>query len=109
MGRVGCSVGVGCVVGVTVVVSIVVFSIMFICCMGAVPAIAAMGGAADPSLVQIMSVFGAIAVPVLLCTLVLYVVLSVLETFAQAVVVRGVAHWVARYAPEWTTLGVPRC
>lgn len=97
------------VVGVTVVVSIVVFSIMFICCMGAVPAIAAMGGAADPSLVQIMSVFGAIAVPVLLCTLVLYVVLSVLETFAQAVVVRGVAHWVARYAPEWTTLGVPRC
>ena len=22
--------------------------------------------------------------------------------------IRGVAHWVARYAPEWTTLDVPR-
>ncbi len=36
------------VIGISLVLSIVVFSIMFLCIMGAAPAIAAIGGAADP-------------------------------------------------------------
>ena len=96
------------VIGISLVLSIVVFSIMFLCIMGAAPTIAAIGGAADPSFAQIMSLIAALAGPMIFCTLILYVVLSVAETFAEAVAIRGVAHWVARYAPEWTTLDVPR-
>ena len=75
---------------------------------GWVVSIAAIGGAADPSFAQIMSLIAALAGPMIFCTLILYVVLSVAETFAEAVAIRGVAHWVARYAPEWTTLSAPR-
>ena len=96
------------VIGISLVLSIVVFSIMFLCIMGAAPTIAAIGGAADPSFAQIMSLIVALAGPMIFCTLILYVVLSVAETFAEAVAIRGVAHWVARYAPEWTTLSAPR-
>ena len=96
------------VIGISLVLSIVVFSIMFLCIMGAAPTIAAIGGAADPSFAQIMSLIAALAGPMRFCALILYVVLSVAETFAEAVAIRGVAHWVARYAPEWTTLDVPR-
>ena len=55
-----------------------------------------------------MSLIAALAGPMIFCSLILYVVLSVAETFAEAVAIRGMAHWVARYAPEWTTLDVPR-
>ena len=96
------------VVGISLLLSIVVFSIMFLCIMGAAPTIAAIGGAADPSFAQIMSLIAALAGPMIFCSLILYVVLSVAETFAEAVAIRGMAHWVARYAPEWTTLDVPR-
>ena len=96
------------VIGIAIVLSIVVFSVLFLCVMGAVPTIAAIGSAADPSFAQIMSLIGALAGPVILCSLVLYVVLSIVETFAEAVAIRGCAHWVARYAPEWTTLAAPR-
>ena len=87
------------VIGISLVLSIVVFSIMFLCIMGAAPTI---------SFAQIMSLIAALAGPMIFCTLILYVVLSVAETFAEAVAIRGVAHWVARYAPEWTTLSAPR-
>lgn len=96
------------VIGISLVLSIVVFSIMFLCIMGAAPTIAAIGSAADPSFAQIMSLIAALAGPMIFCSLILYVVLSVAETFAEAVAIRGMAHWVARYAPEWTTLDVPR-
>ena len=96
------------VIGISLVLSIVVFSIMFLCIMGAAPTIAAIGGAADPSFAQIMSLIAALAGPMIFCSLILYVVLSVAETFAEAVAIRGMAHWVARYAPEWTTLDVLR-
>ncbi len=79
------------VIGISLVLSIVVFSIMFLCIMGAAPAIAAIGGAADPSFAQIMSLIAALAGPMIFCTLILYVVLSVAETFAEAVAIRGVA------------------
>lgn len=96
------------VIGISLVLSLVVFAILFVCVMGAMPTMAAIGAAADPSFAQILSLIGALAGPVILCSLVLYVVLSVVETFAEAVAIRGCAHWVARYAPEWTTLGTPR-
>lgn len=96
------------VIGISLVLSIIVFSIMFLCIMGAAPTIAAVGGAADPSFAQIMSLIAALAGPTIFCMLILYAVLSVAETFAEAVAIRGVAHWVARYAPEWTTLGNAR-
>lgn len=96
------------VIGISLVLSIVVFSILFICVMGAAPTIASIVNAADPSFAQIMSLIGALAGPTIFCSLLLYVVLSIVETFAEAVAIRGVAHWVARYAPEWTTLSTPR-
>lgn len=65
------------VIGISLVLSIVVFSIMFLCIMGAAPTIAAIGGAADPSFAQIMSLIAALAGPMIFCTLILYVVLSV--------------------------------
>lgn len=47
-----------------------------------------------------MSLIAALAGPMIFCTLILYVVLSVAETFAEAVAIRGVAHWVAATPPN---------
>lgn len=75
---------------------------------GAVPSIMALSNAADPSFAQTMSLIGAIAVPMLICGLIVYVAVCIAEVVAEALVIRGLGHWVARYAPEWTTLAVPQ-
>ncbi|WP_295997768.1 hypothetical protein [uncultured Adlercreutzia sp.] len=70
----------------------------------AAPTIGAMSSVADPSFAQVMSLMGAIAGPMIVCTLIVYVVGCLIVTPAQVLSYRAMGHWVARYAPEWTTL-----
>ena len=84
------------VIGISLVLSIVVFSIMFLCIRWARLDHRRLGGAADPSFAQIMSLIAALAGLMIFCTLILYVVLSVAEVFAEAVVT---AAWVPTGSP----------
>ena len=90
---------------VIVALSFVVIMFCMVLGLGAsMPTMFALSGAADPSFSQVMSLIGAVAIPMLLGTLVVYVLGSVMSVIAEALTIRGMGHWVARYAPEWTAL-----
>lgn len=94
------------------VVSIFTLVVIVLCMLlglgGAMPSMMSLSMAVEPSFAQTMSLLGAIAGPVLIGGLVIYVVVCVAEVVAESLTIRGLAHWVARYAPEWTALGTPQ-
>lgn len=92
------------IMGISVLVSIVAVSIMFLLVLGASPAIVAVSSTAEPSFAQVMSLIASIGAPIIVVSLLLGVVVSMMEAVAQAVSIRALGHWVARYAPEWTAL-----
>ncbi|MEC4176963.1 hypothetical protein VJ918_10430 [Adlercreutzia sp. R21] len=94
----------GLIVGVVTMV-ITLFAVL-VAVGGAAPSMV-VASASDPSFAEVMAIVGAIAVPTLIAVLIVYVLACFVEAAAQAVTVRGLGHWVARYAPEWTALSVP--
>lgn len=90
---------------ILVVVMVVVMLFTMLVMLGsAAPAIGAMSNVTDPSFAQIMSLLGALAGPMIVCTLIVYVLGCLIVTPAQVLSYRAMGHWVARYAPEWTAL-----
>lgn len=94
----------GLIVGVVTMV-ITLFAVL-VAVGGAAPSMV-VASASDPSFAEVMAIVGAIAVPTLIAMLIVYVLACFVEAAAQAVTVRGLGHWVARYAPEWTALAMP--
>lgn len=74
---------------------------------GAMPSIMASSYASSVSAADVFSIVGLIAGPTLFAALLVYVAGMIVETAANALTVRGLGHWVARYAPEWTALAMP--
>lgn len=99
----------GIVAGLIVAVVTVVITLfaVLVAVGGATPSVIAAAAVDNPSFAEVMTIIGAIAVPTIIATLIVYVLACFVETAAQAVTVRGLGHWVARYAPEWTALSVP--
>lgn len=60
--------------------------------------------AAAVSPTDVLGIVALVGLPMILAMLVMYVAGCMMMTVAQAVTVRGLGHWVARYAPEWTVL-----
>lgn len=94
----------GLIVGVVSMV-ITLFAVL-VAVGGAAPSMV-VASASDPSFAEVMAIVGAIAVPTLIAVLIVYVLACFVEAAAQAITVRGLGHWVARYAPEWTALAMP--
>lgn len=92
---------------VTVVTTVVVLFAVLVAMGGAAPSLMAVSATSDPSFAEVMSIIGAIAGPTLIAALIAYVLACFAEAAAQTVTVRGLGHWVARYAPEWTALAAP--
>lgn len=94
------------------IVSVITFFVVMICMLfglgASMPTLFALSNATGPSFAQVMTLIGAIAVPALLGSLVLWVLVCIAEVAAEALTIRGLGHWVARYAPEWTALEVPQ-
>ena len=95
----------GLIVGVVSVV--VLLCAMLVAVGAAAPATMAAAAVDNPSFADVMTIMGAILGPTLVATLIVYVVACFAEAAAQTVTFRGLAHWVARYAPEWTALAMP--
>lgn len=95
----------GFIVGV---VSVVVLLFAMLVAFGAAtPATMAAAAVDNPSFADVMTIMGAILGPTLVATLLVYVAACFVGAAAQVVTVRGLGHWVARYAPEWTALAMP--
>ena len=56
------------------------------------------------SMTDALAIMSFILGPALLAGLVVYVLAMIAETVANTLTLRGLGHWVARYAPEWTAL-----
>ena len=99
----------GVVVGfIVAVVSMVVMLFAMLLAVGAaMPMAVSTSAVADPSFGEVMSLIGVIAGPTLFAVLVVYVLACFAEALASTLTIRGLGHWVARYAPEWTTLVAP--
>lgn len=93
---------------VGVIVSIVLTIIIMLCAMlglgASMPAIIALSNTAAPSFAQVMSLIGALAGPIIFGMVVIWVIAGIADVVAEALTIRGLGHWVARYAPEWTAL-----
>ncbi len=92
---------------VSVVAFVVIMLAMLVGLGGAMPTLAASSFGSSPSAADVLAVVGFIAGPTLIAALLVYVAGCVVELAAQALTARGLGHWVARYAPEWTALGAP--
>lgn len=92
---------------VSVVAFVVIMLAMLVGLGGAMPTLAASSFGGSPSAADVLAVVGFIAGPTLIAALLVYVAGCVVELAAQALTARGLGHWVARYAPEWTALGAP--
>lgn len=89
---------------IAVLAFIVVFFAVLAGLGGAMPSIMAASNASTVSASDVLALLAIIAVPTILATVVVYVLGCIAEVVAQALTVRGLGHWVARYAPEWTAL-----
>jgi hypothetical protein len=92
---------------VSVVGGIVITLALLLGLGGAMPSIMASSYASSVSAADVFSIVGLIAGPTLFAVLLVYVAGMIVETAANAITVRGLGHWVARYAPEWTALAMP--
>lgn len=96
----------GIVVGA--IVSVLAFVVVLVALLvgfgGALPSLMASSAAGTLSASDVLVPAVAVAVPTLVGILIVYVLACIAEMVAQALTVRGLGHWVARYAPEWTTL-----
>lgn len=82
------------------VLVMIITSMMLLVMLGTV----APAAAAAVSPTDVLGIIALVGLPMVLALLVLYVVGCLIMVVAQAVTVRGLGHWVARYAPEWTAL-----
>lgn len=92
---------------VSVLAIILVTLAMLVGLGGAMPTLAASSYAGSTSLSDVLAVIGLIAGPALFAGLIAYIIGNMVETVASALTARGLGHWVARYAPEWTALVAP--
>ena len=93
---------------IVAVVSMVVLLFAMLLAMGAaMPMAVSASAASDPSFGEVMGLLGVIAGPTLFAALIVYVLACFAEALASTLTMRGLGHWVARYAPEWTTLVAP--
>ena len=93
---------------VSFVVGIVGGVIMFVAMLlglgGALPSIVSSSSVGTASMTDALAIMSFILGPALLAGLVVYVLAMIAETVANTLTLRGLGHWVARYAPEWTAL-----
>lgn len=82
------------------VLTMLVMSMMLLVLLGTLTPMAV--SAVSPT--DILGIIALVGGPMILAILVLYVAGCIMMAFAQAVTVRAMGHWVARYAPEWTAL-----
>lgn len=98
------SVVVGFIAGVA---CFVVLMIAMLLGLGGVLPVLASSSMANPSSADVLAIVGMIAGPALFAGLLIYLILCIPSAVASALMVRGLGHWVARYAPEWTSLATP--
>lgn len=82
------------------VLAMLVMSMMLLVLLGTLTPVAV--SAVSPT--DILGIIALVGGPMILAMLVLYVAGCIMMAFVQAVTVRAMGHWVARYAPEWTAL-----
>ncbi len=89
---------------VGIVGGVIMFVAMMLGLGGAMPSIMASSYAGATSMADVLAIMGFILGPALFAGLVVYVLGMMAETAATTLTLRGLGHWVARYAPEWTAL-----
>ncbi|WP_289636236.1 hypothetical protein [uncultured Adlercreutzia sp.] len=93
---------------IAAVVSMVVLLFAMLLAMGAaMPMAVSASAASDPSFGEVVGLLGVIAGPTLFAALIVCVLACFAEALASTLTLRGLGHWVARYAPEWTALAMP--
>lgn len=90
-----------------VIGSVVVMFVMLLGLGGAAPSLAAVSAGGDVTGGNALMLVGLLLSVGLVGFVIAYVVSCVLMTVAEALTIRGMGHWVARYAPEWTALSYP--
>lgn len=74
---------------------------------GAMPSLASLSYGNSMASSDVMMLVGLLLSVGLVGFVITYVVSCIISVFGTALTIRGMGHWVARYAPEWTALAYP--